>query len=129
MTKAVKNKFARPEEKEQKSSSFEKSIGAVVMFFYRTRKIIMAIPVAIYAFYLAYLNSVRLPSTVGIFLQNNGNFLRIIDRGTAVVFPLLVTFGCLVLMMFSRKALYAWAISIFSLALPVLIWITNAYPA
>ena len=40
-----------------------------------------------------------------------------------------VTFGCLALMMFSRKAMYAWAISIFSLALPLLILISNIYPA
>lgn len=129
MTKAVKNKFARPAEKKNVGASFEKGFGAVIMFFYRARKIVMAVPVAIYAFYLAYQNSIRLPRDVGIFLQNNGNFLRMIDRGTAVVFPLLVTLACLVLMMFSRKAMYAWAISIFSLALPLLIWITNTFPA
>ncbi len=129
MTKAVKSKFSRLEEKRQGSGGFQKAIGAVVMFFYRARKIVMAAPVAIYAFYLAYQNSIRLPSEVGIFLQNNGNFLRMIDRGTAVVFPLVVTFGCLTLMMFSRKAMYAWAISIFSLALPLLILVSNIFPA
>ena len=129
MTKAVKSKFSRLEEKRQGSGGFQKAIGAVVMFFYRARKIVMAASVAIYAFYLAYQNSIRLPSEVGIFLQNNGNFLRMIDRGTAVVFPLVVTFGCLTLMMFSRKAMYAWAISIFSLALPLLILVSNIFPA
>lgn len=128
MTKATKNKFARPAEK-QDTNAFEKSFGSVIMFFYRARKIVMAVPVAIYAFYLAYQNSIRLPSEVGIFLQNNGNFLRMIDRGTAVVFPLLVTLGCLTLMMFSRKAMYAWAISIFTLALPLLILLSNTFPA
>lgn len=129
MTKAVKNKFAKPAEKKQNGSAFQSGFGAVIMFFYRIRKLVMATPVAIYAFYLAYQNSVQLPSSVGIFLQNNGNFLRVIDRGTAVVFPLLVTFACLILMMFSRKAMYAWAISIFSLALPLLILLTNTFPA
>ena len=128
MTKAVKNKFARPMEKPE-TSAFKKGFGAVIMFLYHARKIVMAAPVAIYAFYLAYQNSIHLPSEVGIFLQNNGNFLRMIDRGTAVVFPLLVTLGCLVLMMFSRKAMYTWAISIFSLALPLLILLSNTFPA
>lgn len=129
MTKAVKSsRFAKPEEKNSPVSGIRKAIGAVVMFFYRARKIVMATPVALYAFYLAYQNSIRLPSEVGIFLQNNGNFLRMIDRGTAVVFPLLVTLGCLTLMMFSRKAMYAWAISIFSLALPLLILVSNVFP-
>lgn len=128
MAKALKSKFAKPEE-HKSVSSFEKALGSVIMFFYRARKIVMAAPVAIYAFYLAYQNSIRLPTEVGIFLQNNGNFLRMIDRGTAVVFPLLVTLGCLALMMFSRKAMYAWAISVFTLTLPLLILISNTFPA
>lgn len=129
MAKAVKNKFARVDETSQSASPIKRTIGQVIMFFYRARKIVMALPVAIYAFYLAYQNSIRLPTEVGLFIQNNGNFLRMIDRGTAVVFPLLVTFGCLTLMMFSRKAMYAWAISIFSLALPLIILISNTFPA
>lgn len=129
MTKAVKSKFSKPTEKSREGGSFQKAFGGVIMFFYRARKIVMAAPVAIYAFYLAYQNSIKLPSEVGIFLQNNGNFLRMVDRGTAVVFPLLVTLGCLTLMMFSRKAMYAWAISIFTLALPVLILLSNTFPA
>ena len=128
MTKAVKNKFARPMEKPE-TNAFQKGFGAVIMFLYHARKLVMAVPVAICAFYLAYQNSIRLPTEVGIFLQNNGNFLRMTDRGTAVVFPLLVTLGCLVLMMFSRKAMYTWAISIFSLALPLLILFSNTFPA
>lgn len=128
MTKAVKSRFLKPEENKSTVGGFQKAIGAVVMFLYRSRKIVMAAPVAIYAFYLAYQNSIRLPREVGIFLQNNGNFLRMIDRGTAVVFPLIVTFGCLTLMMFSRKAMYAWAISIFSLVLPLLILVSNVFP-
>lgn len=128
MAKAVRSRFANPDEKIP-DHSFQRVFGTIVMFFYRARKVIMAIPVAYYAFRIAFYNSVRLPSEVGIFLQNNGNFLRMIDRGTAVVVPLAVTFGCLTLMFFSRKAMYAWAISIFSLALPLLILISNIYPA
>ncbi len=129
MAKAVKSKFARVDETVHSAAPVQKAIGKVVMFFYRSRKIVMALPVAIYAFYLAYQNSIRLPTEVGLFIQNNGNFLRMIDRGTAVVFPLIVTFGCLTLMMFSRKAMYAWAISIFSLTLPLIILISNTFPA
>ena len=128
MAKALKSKFAKPNEK-RPEGSFQQIIGSVIMFCYRARKFIMALPVAYYALRIAIYNSVRLPSEVGIFLQNNGNFLRMIDRGTAVVVPLAVTFGCLAMMMFSRKAMYAWAISIFSLALPLLILISNIYPA
>ena len=128
MAKAVTSKFANPNEKKPENT-FKKVLGSVIMFFYRTRKIIMALPVVYYAFRIAFYNSVNLPTEVGIFLQNNGNFLWMVDRGSAVVVPLAVTFGCLTLMMFSRKAMYAWAISIFSLALPLLILFSNSYPA
>ena len=128
MAKTMGRRFADPEQKLSEPSA-KKVIGSVIMFCYRARKFIMALPVAYYALRIAIYNSVRLPTEVGIFLQNNGNFLRMIDRGTAVVVPLAVTFGCLALMMFSRKAMYAWAISIFSLALPLLILISNIYPA
>ena len=128
MAKTMGRRFADPEQK-LSEPSVKKVIGSVIMFCYRARKFIMALPVAYYALRIAIYNSVRLPTEVGIFLQNNGNFLRMIDRGTAVVVPLAVTFGCLALMMFSRKAMYAWAISIFSLALPLLILFSNIYPA
>ena len=128
MAKAVKSKFANPNEKKPENS-FNKAVSSVLMFLYGARKFIMALPVAYYALRIAMYNSVHLPTEVGIFLQNNGNFLRMIDRGTAVLIPLFLTLGCLVLMMFSRKAMYAWAISIFSLALPILLLISNIYPA
>ena len=37
--------------------------------------------------------------------------------------------ACLALMLCSRKVMYPWAISIFTLALPVLLLISNIYPA
>lgn len=127
MAKTVHSKFSRPEE-QTPVSPVHKAVGEIVMFFYRIRKIVMALPVAIAAFYLAYQNSILLPSEVGLFLQNNGNFLRMVDVRTAVVLPLLITLACLTLMMFSRKAMYAWIISIFTLALPLLILISNTFP-
>ena len=61
--------------------------------------------------------------------QTNGAFADIISRNTAVMGPLLVTAVCLVLMFFSKKALPTWAISVFSLVLPLLILVSNLYPA
>ena len=115
--------------KPDKKSSAGKILETVFLTLYRLRKIVMAIPVIYLAFRLAFYNESHLPVEVGLFLQNNGCFLRMIDRGTAVLIPLFLTLGCLVLMMFSRKAMYAWAISIFSLALPILLLISNIYPA
>lgn len=110
-------------------SRFKKVIGVIVMTVYHLRKIIMTVPVVLCALRLAVYNEQHLPVEVGLFLQNNGDFLRMVSRHTAVFWPLMITFACLFLMLFSRKAMYAWAISIFTLALPLLILISNIYPA
>ena len=107
----------------------KKIIGIVVMLLYRLRKIFLAIPVVYYALKLASYNMANLPEVVGINLQANGAFAETISRSTAVSAPLSVTGMCLVLMLFSRKALWPWAVSLFSLVLPVLILVSNLYPA
>lgn len=104
-------------------------IGVIVMCLYRLRKVFLAIPVVYYALKLASYNMQNLPEQVGINLQSNGAFASIISRNTAVMGPLAVTAVCLVLMFCSRKALPTWAISVFSLVLPLLILLSNQYPA
>ena len=110
----------------QKTCAVFQSIG---IWIWRLRGLLMAVPVAIAALYLAGKNMTRLPETVGINLLANGEYQYLIDRNLAVLAPLLVTGGCLVLMMLSRKNVYPWIISIFTLVLPILIWITNVFPA
>lgn len=117
---------------EKTGSVYEKVkyvIGIIVRCLYRLRKVFMAIPVVYYALKLASYNMEHLPEYVGINLQSNGAFADIISRNAAVMGPLAVTAGCLVLMFFSRKAMYPWAVSIFSLVLPILILLSNQYPA
>lgn len=104
-------------------------IGFIAMTIFHLRKIALAAPVIYYAMKLAAYNQQNLPDQVGIFLQNNGEFAQMIDKGVAVSGPFMLTCACLVMMLFSRKAMYAWAISIFTLALPVLLLISNIYPA
>ena len=91
--------------------------------------IFLAIPVVYYALKLAKYNMQNLPEVVGINLQSNGVFAETISRELAVTGPLGLTCACLVLMVFSRKALYPWAVSVFTLALPVLLLLSNLYPA
>ena len=104
-------------------------IDIILTVIYRLRKIFMAIPVVYFAIKLAQYNMEHLPSVVGINMQSNGIFTEMISRELAVMGPLAVTGACLLLMFFSRKALYSWAISIFTLVLPILLLISNRYPA
>lgn len=107
----------------------KKVIGIIVMVLYRLRKVFLAIPVVYYAVKLAKYNMEHLPEMVGVNLQSNGVFADFITRSSAVNYPLMVTAACLVLMFFSRKALWPWAVSLFTLALPLLILVSNLYPA
>lgn len=110
-------------------SKINQVINTIGKWLFRLRKIVLAAPVVYFALQLAAMNKASLPEQVGINLQANGEFAFTVARGFAVMGPLALTFACLLLMFCSRKAMYPWAISVFTLALPVLILFTNLYPA
>lgn len=91
-------------------------------------KIILAIPVGIAAACLAVYSGNNLPEYVGINLQQSGEYAQMVSREIAVLGPLAVTALCLLLMFASRRTLYPWLISIFSLVLPLLLLLTNIFP-
>ncbi len=103
-------------------------INTIVVWLYRLRKPVLASPVVYYALKLASYNMAHLPEQVGINLQVSGEFAQTVSRQFAVAGPLGLTLACLLLMFCSRKAIYSWAISVFTLALPLLLLFSNAYP-
>ena len=107
-------------------------IGAFFKVFgfwaYRLRSLFLSIPVIVGALYMAAHNMRNLPASVGINLQATGEYAMMMDRGAAVIVPLAITGFCLAMMYISRRIVYPWLISVFSLALPVLIYITNVFP-
>lgn len=123
-----------------KSQPFRQKVGkvffviglvfkAIGTWIYRLRSVLLAIPVVVVAMELARRNMERLPENVGINLLANGEYAQMISRDVAVIGPLAVTAVCLLLMFLSRRVLYPWLISLFSLVLPLLIWVTNVFPA
>ena len=128
-------KISGDQEKEgkQKAVSVIRKIGHVISqifrWVYRLRRFLLAIPVVIAALRIANLNMERLPEMVGLNLQSTGEFAQMVTREYAVYGPLGVTMLCLLLMFFTRKVFYPWLISIFTLVLPYLIYLTNIYPA
>ena len=104
-------------------------INLIGTWLFRLRKFVMAAPVVYYALKLASYNMEHLPEQVGINLQSTGEFAQTISRQLAVTGPLGLTAACLLLMFCSRKAMYPWAGSVCTLALPVLLLLSNAYPA
>ena len=110
----------------KKISSLLSFIGTIL---FRLRKLVLAAPVVYAALKLAFYNRENLPEQVGINIQSSGEFAQMITRDMAVMGPLGLTAACLLLMLCSRKSLYPWAISVFTLVLPLLILFSNLYPA
>ena len=95
----------------------------------RMRKVLAAIPVAAGAVLLALYNQANLPAVVGIGLLENGSFTFQIAREIAVFTPCIITGLCLLLMFCSRRILTPWLVSAVTLLLPVVVLITNIFPA
>ncbi len=120
----------KPVNKSQASENkFWYTMKAIGKWMYCLRGLLMAIPVGIVAVVLAVRNLAVLPGEVGLFLLSSGDYQWMVAKATAVLLPLLVTALCLLLMFISRRTVYPWLISIFSLVLPILIYITNVFPA
>ena len=66
---------------------------------------------------------------MGLNLQTTGEYAQYISKEMAVYVPLGVTGGCLGMMFLSRRTLYPWLICLFSMLLPMLILISNIFPA
>ena len=104
-------------------------LGQIGKWIYRLRGLLLAIPVAVVAIRLAMQNAERLSETVGIYLLSDGSYQWMVARSAAVMCPLAVTAACLCLMFCSRRVVFPWLISVFTLVLPWLIYITNVFPA
>ncbi|MBQ7341216.1 MAG: hypothetical protein IJW41_03520 [Oscillospiraceae bacterium] len=96
-------------------------------WLYKLRSLVLSIPVAVLAVSLALRNLWALPGNVGINLLDNGAYAFYVNKGIAVIVPLAITALCLLFMYISRRILYPWLVSVFSLALPIVLWITNAF--
>ena len=101
----------------------------VGVYLFHFRKLLLCIPVVVASIYLARLNWTQLPDQVGLSLMANGQFAQLVEKDLAVYGPMGVTAVCLLLMLCSRRALYPWLISVFTLVLPILILVTNIFPS
>ncbi len=95
---------------------------------YKTRSVLLAIPVGVCAVVLALRNLHLLPETVAMHIPINDGYQLMLSRGAAAMLPLGLTAVCLLLMFISKRTLYPWLISVFSLALPLVIWVISMFP-
>jgi hypothetical protein len=110
-------------------------------YVFKLRGIFMAIPVAVIAVISAMINMERLPDTLeyamlGIDFDATQTLfgpvvmnVEQISREMAVMGPLTLTAICLLFTVFSKRTLFPWIISIFTLLIPTLLYLTTQYPA
>lgn len=110
-------------------------------YIYMLRGIILAAPVASAAAVLASKCAAELPDAVSVTLPGidtqaeNSVFgflvyqTHYVARGTAVMASLVLTIACLLLMLCSKRVLYPWLISIFTLTVPLFLLLSNVYLA
>lgn len=117
---------------ETKSGQKLKDVGTVLRltfrWAYKLRSLVLSIPVAVVALALAVRNLAQLPAQVGFNLLSNGQYQFMVSKGVAVCLPLAITAACLCMMLLSKKILYPWLISVFSLVLPIALWFTYLFP-
>ena len=113
---------------QKEGSKFWENVRYVCTWAYKLRSILLSIPVVVAAIVLAIRNMAKLPAEVGLNLQASGEYAMTVSRGVAVFVPLAVTGVCLLLMFCSRRVVYPWLISLFSLVLPIVILILNTFP-
>ena len=130
----IKARFAALRQKmQEKPKDKESTFRYICRWVYKLRSVFMAIPVAFAAIVMAIYNSARLPEKVSVYFPGFGEEEVIIkltelSRGSAVLLPLLITAGCLLLMFCSRRHTYPWLISIFSLVLPLFFLFVGLFP-
>lgn len=113
--------------KKKENRSFVDTAVTVGNRVYNMRSVLLALPVIVIAIIQAIVNIAKLPSKVGLDMMASGEFQFLVSKGLAVMGPLILTCLCLLLMFCSKKVLYPWLISVFSLALPIVLWLTNSF--
>ena len=107
-----------------KTAPFRNKLMSIWRWAYRLRNILLTVPVAVCAVILAVMNMAKLPENVMISwpVVRDGMLLIqdvMISKLLAVFVPLTITAFCLLMVIASKRMVYPWLISVFSLILPL----------
>lgn len=127
----------------EKTGKTMKKIGSDLStlgkYIFKLRGLLLSIPVAAAAIVLSIISKNELPETVEVVLPMIDTqspdavfgFLvsttEYIPNSTAIIAPLVLTAACLLLTICSKRTLYPWIISIFTLTVPLFLILTNVY--
>lgn len=118
---------------EPKTEKEENVMKSVLSWMYKLRSVFLAIPVVFGAIVLAIINGNNLPDQVTLCMPSFADDtmaveLMEISKGTAIFVPILITALCLAMVFCSKRLVYPWLISVFSLVLPLFIYFSSVFP-
>ena len=97
---------------------------AMLRWIFHLRSVVLSLPVAVIALILAVNNVAMLPGGLTI---GAGNDVITIGRSVLIMGPLALTALSILMTLFSKKVIYPWLISIFTLLLPVVLLLTMTF--
>ena len=119
-------------------------IGKFFLYLWRFvwffRGVLVSLPVAAVALYIAAQAQKKLPEVLEIThiiidpKAENALFdlfvmtEDFITRDVAIFAPLALTAFCIAMTILSKRTLYPWLISVFTLVLPIVLYVLNTYP-
>ena len=109
-------------------SKVGKVLRTVGQVLFHSRKLVLTVPVVLLGWKVLGYAREHLPEDVGILLKESGDFHYIISKSTALSCCLGITGFCLLMMILSRKTVYPWIITMFTLVLPLFLVVTNIFP-
>lgn len=118
---------------EPKAENEDNVMKSVLSWMYKLRSVFLAIPVVFGAIILAIINGNNLPDQVTLCMPSFADDtmaieLMEISKGTAIFVPILITALCLAMVFCSKRLVYPWLISVFSLVLPLFIYFSSVFP-
>lgn len=121
----MENKSDREELQNSKKFTGEK-LKAVLKWVFQLRSVALSVPVAVIAVILAINNAATL--TGGLVIGAGENLITI-GRAVLVMGPLALTALSILMTLFSKKVIYPWLISVFTLLLPIVVSATVSFGA
>jgi hypothetical protein len=111
---------------EQNINESQQTTGlkSTLRWFFRLRGVALSIPVAVIAVILAVNNAANLP---GALMIGAGRNVITIGRSVLIMGPLSLTALSILMTLFSKKVIYPWLISLFTLLLPLALLLTMSF--
>lgn len=103
-----------------------RDLKALFRWFFQLRGVALSLPVAVIAVILAVNNAASLP---GALMIGAGRNVITIGRAVLVMGPLALTALSILMTLFSKKVIYPWLISLFTLLLPLALLLTMSFGA